>query len=43
MGSSRPCPDSDLKIRPREGHMGNLDAAEEVLDTLLGLWPREHP
>ena len=33
--------DSDLKVRPREGHMGSLDAAEEILDTILGLWPRE--
>jgi hypothetical protein len=23
--------------------MGNLDAAEEVLDTLLGLWVRKPP
>ncbi len=36
-------PDTELRIRPREGHMGNLDAAEEVLDTLLGLWAREGP
>ena len=36
-------PDTELRIRPREGHMGNLDAAEEVLDTLLGLWARERP
>jgi hypothetical protein len=21
--------------------MGSLDAAEEILDTILGLWPRE--
>jgi pimeloyl-ACP methyl ester carboxylesterase len=34
-------PDTELRIRPREGHMGNLDAAEEVLDTLLGLWKRK--
>jgi len=34
-------PDTELRIRPREGHMGNLDAAEEVLDSLLGLWTRE--
>jgi pimeloyl-ACP methyl ester carboxylesterase len=32
-------PDSELKIRPREGHMGSLDAAEEILDTILDLWP----
>jgi pimeloyl-ACP methyl ester carboxylesterase len=31
-------PDAELRVRPREGHMGNLDAAEEVLDTLLALW-----
>jgi pimeloyl-ACP methyl ester carboxylesterase len=36
-------PDTELRVRPREGHMGNLDAAEEVLDTLLGLWSREEP
>ena len=36
-------PDTELRVRPREGHMGNLDAAEEVLDSLLGLWTREHP
>jgi pimeloyl-ACP methyl ester carboxylesterase len=36
-------PDTELRVRPREGHMGNLDAAEEVLDTLLGLWARERP
>ena len=36
-------PDSELRIRQREGHMGNLDAAEEVIDTLLGLWARELP
>lgn len=32
-------PDAQLSIRPREGHLGNLDAAEEVLDTILSLWP----
>jgi pimeloyl-ACP methyl ester carboxylesterase len=32
-------PDAELTIRPREGHMGNLDAAEEIIDTLLALWP----
>jgi pimeloyl-ACP methyl ester carboxylesterase len=39
---ARLVPDSDLKVRPREGHMGSLDAAEEILDTILGLWPRRH-
>ncbi len=33
-------PDAELRVRPREGHMGNLDASEEILDTLLALWPR---
>lgn len=32
-------PDAEVRVRPGEGHMGNLDAAEEILDTLLGLWP----
>jgi pimeloyl-ACP methyl ester carboxylesterase len=36
-------PDSELSVRPREGHMGNLDASEEVLDTLLGFWERKQP
>ncbi|MEB2285629.1 MAG: hypothetical protein B6D46_08725 [Polyangiaceae bacterium UTPRO1] len=36
-------PDAELRVRPGEGHMGNLDAAEEILDTLLGLWPRGGP
>ncbi len=34
-------PDAELRVRPREGHLGNLAAAEEILETLLGLWPRE--
>jgi pimeloyl-ACP methyl ester carboxylesterase len=34
-------PDSDLKVRPREGHMGSLDAAEEIIDTILELWPKQ--
>lgn len=37
---ARLVPDSELKVRPREGHLGCLDAAEEILDTILGLWPR---
>ncbi|MGH8977679.1 MAG: alpha/beta fold hydrolase [Acidimicrobiia bacterium] len=32
-----PC--SELRIRPGESHLGSLAAAEEVLDTLLSLWP----
>jgi len=34
-------PDSDLRVRPREGHMGSLDAAEEIIDSILELWPRD--
>jgi pimeloyl-ACP methyl ester carboxylesterase len=38
---ARLVPDSELQVRPREGHMGSLDAAEEILDSILGLWPRQ--
>jgi pimeloyl-ACP methyl ester carboxylesterase len=31
-------PRADLRIRPREGHLGNLGAASEVLDALLADW-----
>jgi pimeloyl-ACP methyl ester carboxylesterase len=31
-------PDAELRVRPREGHMGSLDAAEEIFDILLELW-----
>jgi pimeloyl-ACP methyl ester carboxylesterase len=31
-------PDAELRVRPREGHIGNLDAALEVVDVLLDLW-----
>ena len=31
-------PDAALRVRPGEGHIGNLDAAHEVLDAILGLW-----
>jgi pimeloyl-ACP methyl ester carboxylesterase len=34
-------PDSELRVRPGESHLGSLDAAEEVLDTLLTLRPRD--
>jgi pimeloyl-ACP methyl ester carboxylesterase len=34
-------PDSELQVRPREGHMGSLDAAEEIIDSILELWPRK--
>lgn len=32
-------PDATLRVRPREGHIGNLDAANEVLAAILELWP----
>jgi pimeloyl-ACP methyl ester carboxylesterase len=31
-------PDAALRVRAGEGHIGNLDAAHEVLDAILGLW-----
>jgi pimeloyl-ACP methyl ester carboxylesterase len=34
-------PDSELNVRPGEGHMGSLDAAEEIIDKILDLWPRQ--
>ena len=33
-------PDSALRVRPREGHLGNLDAATEIIDVILALWSR---
>jgi pimeloyl-ACP methyl ester carboxylesterase len=33
-------PDAELRVRPGESHLGGLGAAEEVLETLLGLWDR---
>jgi pimeloyl-ACP methyl ester carboxylesterase len=32
-------PDSELRIRPEEGHLGMLGAAEEIFDELLSHWP----
>ena len=34
-------PDAELRVRPGEGHIGNLAAAEEILDVILALWPSE--
>jgi pimeloyl-ACP methyl ester carboxylesterase len=34
-------PDSELVIRPNEGHMGSLDAADEIIATILDLWRRQ--
>ena len=31
-------PGATLRVRPGEGHIGNLAAAEEVLDELVSLW-----
>lgn len=33
--------DSKLFIRPGESHLGSLAAAEQVLDAILELWPKE--
>lgn len=32
-------PDAELRVRPGEGHIGNLAAADEVIDAILSLWP----
>lgn len=32
-------PDSELRVRPGEGHIGNLAASQEILEVLLSLWP----
>jgi pimeloyl-ACP methyl ester carboxylesterase len=32
-------PGATLRVRPGEGHIGNLAAAEEVLEELISLWP----
>ena len=31
--------DAQLRIRPGESHLGALGAADEIFDTVLGLWP----
>lgn len=36
-------PDSELRVRPGVSHLGRLDAAAEVLDTLLAHWPGQLP
>lgn len=33
-------PGSELRIRPGEGHLGSLGAAQEVFDTIFSHWPR---
>ena len=32
-------PDSELRVRPGESHLGGLDAAEEVFAEVLATWP----
>jgi pimeloyl-ACP methyl ester carboxylesterase len=32
-------PNAKLRVRVREGHIGNLGAAEEILASVLSLWP----
>ena len=34
-------PDSELQVRPGESHLGALDLADEIIDTILECWPRE--
>jgi pimeloyl-ACP methyl ester carboxylesterase len=38
---SRLVPGATLTVRPGESHLGSLDAAEEILDTVLGFWRRD--
>lgn len=33
-------PDAEVHVRPGESHLGGFGAAEEVMTTLLNLWPR---
>jgi pimeloyl-ACP methyl ester carboxylesterase len=34
-------PDSELRVRPGESHLGALDLADEILDAILACWPDE--
>jgi pimeloyl-ACP methyl ester carboxylesterase len=36
-------PDSELRVRHGESHLGNLDASEEFLEVILSLWPGAAP
>jgi pimeloyl-ACP methyl ester carboxylesterase len=38
---ARLVPGAELRVRPREGHIGNLGAADDVLARLLACWPAE--
>jgi pimeloyl-ACP methyl ester carboxylesterase len=33
-------PDAELRVRHGESHLGSLDAADEIFDAILGLWPQ---
>ena len=32
-------PDAELQVRPREGHLGNLDAVDEIFSAIARHWP----
>lgn len=36
---ARLLPDAVLSVRPGGGHLGSLAVADEIVETLLGLWP----
>ena len=38
---ARLVPDATLSVRHGESHLGGLAAAEEILDTILSLWPED--
>ena len=31
--------DAELRVRPGESHLGGFDAAYEIFETILELWP----
>ena len=33
--------DAELRVRPGESHLGALDAAREIFETILALWPED--
>jgi pimeloyl-ACP methyl ester carboxylesterase len=40
---ARLVPGATLTVRKGESHLGSLDAAEEIVDTILGFWRRDAP
>jgi hypothetical protein len=34
-------PDARVRVLPGQSHLGGLDAADEVLDTILARWDRD--